>query len=263
MKSMDSNINQSILQKLHETEETYNVKIPLAIESGSRGWGFAATNADYDCRFLYVHERDWYLSVLERKEFIEYAVDEVFDIKGYDISRALKYIMKPQATIYEWISSNVVYIRNEPILAKLQELALEFFNPIPISYHYLSLAKRMFSEINDVETAKIKKYFYILRPVAKLNFIQQHGKMPYMEYDRTLAEIDLDPKIFSAIQELKAKKMVAREHDLIPKFEPLIDYFQAELARFELCLKDMKHTKTKNYELADNVFRSIIEDVWK
>ena len=260
---MDPNIKQTILQKLHKTEENYHVKIPLAIESGSRGWGFAATNADYDCRFLYVHQKDWYLSVLERKELIEYAVDEVFDIQGYDISRAIKYIMKPQATLYEWISSNVVYIRNEPILAKLQELAIEFFNPIPISYHYLSLAKKMFSEINDVETAKIKKYFYILRPIANLNYIQQHGKMPYMEYDRTLAEIDLNPEIYSAIRELKAQKMAAREHYLIPKFEPLTRYFQDELARFEICLKDMKHAKTKNYELADSIFRSIIEDVWK
>ena len=260
---MDENIKQSILQKLKQTEETYEVKIPLAIESGSRGWGFAALDADYDCRFLYVHKKDWYLSVLERKDFIEYAVDEVFDIKGYDISRTLKYIMKPQATIYEWISSNVVYIRDIPVLAKLQDLAAEFFNPIPISYHYLYLARKMYADINEAPAAKIKKYFYILRPIANLNYIWQHRKMPYMEYDRTLAEIEICPAISSAIQELKERKMSAQEHDLIPKVEPLMDYFQSEIAKFDHCLKDMKHTKNKNYASVDEVFRSIIEDVWK
>jgi len=260
---MDVNIKQAILQKLHETQEAYQVKIPLAIESGSRGWGFAATNADYDCRFLYVHKKEWYLSVLERKEFIEYAVDEVFDIKGYDITRVLKYIMKPQAAIYEWISSNEIYICNEPVHTQLQALAAAFFNPIPISHHYLSLAKKMFAEINDAESAKIKKYFYILRPIANLNFIWQHRKMPYMEYDKTLAEIDLKPEILSAIQDLTARKMAAKEHDLITKFEPLVNYFQTEIARFDDCLKDMKHTKNKNYDAVDEVFRSIIKDVWQ
>ncbi|MCL1994339.1 MAG: nucleotidyltransferase domain-containing protein [Spirochaetes bacterium] len=260
---MDENIRTAILQKLHETENAYRVKIPLAIESGSRGWGFASANADYDCRFLYVRQKDWYLSVLERKEFIEYAVDEVFDIRGYDISRALKYIMNSNATIYEWISSNVVYIRDEPTLAKLQTLAADFFNPIPISYHYLNLAKKMFLEVNDADTAKIKKYFYILRPIANLNFIWQYRKMPYMEYDKTLAEIDIKPDVLSAIQELTERKMAAKEHDLIPRFEPLAGYFQEELAKFERQLKEMSHTKNKNYDSVDEVFRSIIEDVWK
>ena len=75
---MDTGIKKKILQKLRETEDSHQVKIPLAIESGSRGWGFAALDADYDCRFIYVHKKDRYLSVFERKEFIEYDIDEVF-----------------------------------------------------------------------------------------------------------------------------------------------------------------------------------------
>ena len=237
---MDQNIKRSILEKLHKTEEIHQVKILLAVESGSRGWGFAATNADYDCRFIYVHKKDWYLSVLPRKEFIEYDVDEIFDINGYDISRALKYIMKPQATIYEWISSNESYIRDESAHKKLQELTLEFFNPIPISYHYLSLAKKMFCEIDEAEQAKIKKYFYILRPIANLNFIWEYREMPYMEYHKTLAEIPMKPEIMAAIEEITVRKMTSKEHDLIPKFEPLISYFRSEITRFEHCLKEMK-----------------------
>jgi predicted nucleotidyltransferase len=243
------------MQKLKATEEKYEVKIPLSIESGSRGWGFAATNADYDCRFLYVHKRDWYLSVCDKKDFIEYAADEVYDIKGYDISRALKYIMNSQATIYEWLSSNVIYIRDEKITNKLQNLAAEFFNPISISYHYLNLARKMFKEIDGADTAKVKKYFYILRPIANLNFIWQYRKMPYMEYDRTLAEIELNSEIKNAIEDLKNLKMSSREHDLIPKYKPLTGYFTDEIEKFDNCLKDMRHTKNKNYNIIDDAFQ--------
>ena len=46
-------IAANIMDKLHAVEKAHDVKILHAIESGSRGWGFAAANADYDCRFIY------------------------------------------------------------------------------------------------------------------------------------------------------------------------------------------------------------------
>jgi len=260
---MDTNIKATIIDKLHKTEELYQVKIPLAIESGSRGWGFAATNADYDCRFIYVHKKDWYLSVLDKPDFIEYPVDGVYDIKGYDLTRALKHIIKPQAVMHEYLTSNVIYIRDQATVAKLQALATDFFNPIPISYHYLGLAKRTFNEIMATETAKIKKYFYVLRPIANLNFVRQYNRMPHMEYQCTLAELDLSSEITSAIQELTALKMSLKEHDFIPQFQPLIAYFRAEIAKFDSCINDMTHIKNRNYAAVDEAFRSIIEDVWK
>lgn len=259
---MDINIKNQIIQKLRKTEQIHNVKIILSIESGSRGWGFAAENADYDCRFIYVHKKDWYLSVQDKQDFIEYPVDEVFDIKGYDITRALKHIMKPQAVMHEYLSSNEVYICDTEIVHRLQSLAKEFFNPIPISYHYLGLAKRTFGEITATDTAKIKKYFYVLRPIANLNFIWQYRKMPHMEYFRTLEELDLNPEILQAINELTALKMASKEHDLVPRISLLVNYFEAEIAKFNSCINEISHEKNRNYEIVDDVFRGILEDVW-
>ena len=251
------------MDKLHKTEARYEVKIPLAIESGSRGWGFAAPNADYDCRFIYVHKKDWYLTVLRKKDFIKYAADEVFDIKGCDITRVLKDIMSSKASIYEWLSSNVIYIQDEHITGRLRDLAMDFFNPISVSYHYLGLARNMLSEIENADEAKIKKYFYVLRPVANLNFIWQHRKMPHMEYDETLLETNPDSEILSAVKDLKELKITLREHDKIPQNKFLIAYFKTEIERFDSCLKEMRHTKNRNYGPVDETFRSIIEYVWK
>jgi len=169
---MNETIRKSIIDKLGHIEQSYEVKIPLAIESGSRGWGFASANADYDCRFIYVSKPKKYLSILEMDEFIEYELDETYDIKGYDLKRVLKYIMKSQATISEWLSSDVVYIKDCSITNKLAKLAADFFNPISVSHHYLSLAKKMMADITSADEAKIKKYFYILRPIANLNYIE-------------------------------------------------------------------------------------------
>ena len=87
--------------------------------------------------------------------------------------------------------------------------------------------------------------------------------MPYMEYFRTLKELDLNPEISQAVNELTALKMASKEHDLIPQIRLFIDYFETEIAKFDNCIKEMTHVKNKNYALVDDVFRSILEDVWK
>jgi len=260
---MDTTIKQSILNKLQSIENAHGVKIPLAIESGSRGWGFAAANADYDCRFIYVHKSERYLSVSDVKEFIDYELDETYDIRGYDLKRTLRYIMKSQATIFEWLSSNEVYIRNEPIVKIMRGLTADFFNPVPVCYHYISLARKMLREVTSADEAKIKKYFYILRPIANLNYIHQYGKMPFMEYDKTLEATAPPTDILAAIQELKARKIKMLEHDKIPAYGLLINYFISEIERFEDILKNMKHEKNTNTAVVDEAFRAIIRDVWK
>jgi len=260
---MDEKIKQNIIEKLHQIEAKHDMKIILAIESGSRGWGFAAADADYDCRFIYVHKAERYLSVFEMPEFIEHELNETYDIKGYDLKRAIKYIVKSQAVINEWLSSNVIYIKNESIIQRLQSLAADFFNPVPISHHYLSLARKMLAEITASDEAKIKKYFYILRPIANLNFIHQYNKMPFMEYDKTLEATAPPQDIFNAVQELKKRKASLPEHDKIPTHNQLIEYFSTEISKFEEILREAKQQKNKDYVSADDVFKGIIGDVWK
>ena len=60
---IDSGIREDILRRLEKTEEKFDVKVLMAIESGSRAWGFASPNSDYDVRFIYVNKPDWYLLI--------------------------------------------------------------------------------------------------------------------------------------------------------------------------------------------------------
>jgi len=43
-----------ILTRLSAIEAEYGVRVLYACESGSRGWGFASPDSDYDVRFIYV-----------------------------------------------------------------------------------------------------------------------------------------------------------------------------------------------------------------
>jgi predicted nucleotidyltransferase len=256
----DSNIYNTITQKLRETEETYGVKIPLAIEYGSRGWGFASPDSDYDCRFVYVHERDWYISVFDKPDIIEYAADKVFYVNGWDIRKFISHITKSNAVMFEWLSSDEVYIKAPRITEMLQNLALDFFNPISVSHHYLSLANKKYKEI--LEEAKLKKYFYVLRPLANLAYVEQYGKQPHMEYFRTLAQIDVEKTVANEISRLVEMKKTADESLTIPKNTALLNYFADELNRHEERMKTLTFDKNRDREQADIVFRKIIELVW-
>lgn len=257
------NIKTEIMEKLKETEINHGVKIPFAIESGSRGWGFASPDSDYDCRFIYVRKKDWYLSIFQKKDIIEYAADQIFDVNGWDLKKVLQHIMKSNAVMFEWLSSNEIYIKDGYVANQLELLAEKYFNPIAVSYHYLSIAKKKLEEILPYDEAKLKKYFYILRPIANLEYIYEHMKMPYMEYDRTLGEITVDPAILREIEALKKMKVSSGESFEIPKNKLLIEYFENEIEVFTQRIKEMIVTKNKDYEEVDGVFRTILDKVWE
>ena len=216
---MITQIAGAILQKLLETQANYDVKIPLVVESGSRGWGFASPDSDYDCRFIYIHERDWYLSVFDKPDIIEYAAGKVFDINGWDLKKFIAHTVKSNAVMLEWLSSNEIYLKDEPITSLLSELGEWFFNPISVSHHYLSMAVKKYKDIISANESKLKYYFYVLRPLANIRYIEDYGKMPHMEYAKTLADIDLDEAVSGEIRRLSEVKALSNESYKITRNE--------------------------------------------
>ena len=103
------NIEKEILDKLHEIEEKEHVKVLHAVESGSRAWGFASPDSDYDVRFIYMRSTEDYLRLDECRDVIEWQLDEVLDINGWDLKKTLMQFKKGNATLFEWANSPIVY----------------------------------------------------------------------------------------------------------------------------------------------------------
>ena len=102
-----------ICSKLHEIEKENNVKILLAVESGSRAWGFASPDSDYDVRFIYVRPKDDYLRLENVRDVIELPIDDVLDINGWDLQKTLRLLYKSNPTLFEWFSSPIVYLETD------------------------------------------------------------------------------------------------------------------------------------------------------
>lgn len=255
-------IQDTIITKLAHIADEKNIKMILAVESGSRAWGFASPDSDYDCRFVYAHPKEEYISLFEQKDTIDYTPDAIYDLSGWDIKKFLQHITKSNAVMLEWLQSNSIYYSNEKFVAELRKLGRAYFNPIAVSWHYLSMAKKKYDVLKENEYSKLKTYFYVLRPLACIRFIREVDDIPYMEYQRNLDEIIVPNKIRDEIAIFLEYKKESKEKQELIKNDALLNYFKNEIQEAETWLKTATFAKNRNLIPADQCFRRIIEEAW-
>jgi len=161
----DTCMKHQILAALAEVEQQHSVRVLLAVESGSRAWGFASQDSDYDVRFIYTHPRDWYIRVFEQRDVIEPQGEGLLDPSGWELRKALRLLSKCNLALNEWLNSPIVYREAEGFRCQLQVLIPAFFNPIAAVHHYLSMARTAFDARESGGTISAKKLFYACAPL--------------------------------------------------------------------------------------------------
>ena len=121
---------QTRAQQLKEIERRYDVKVLYACESGSRGWGFASPDSDYDVRFLYVHPLEWYLRVESPRDVIELPIDDELDVSGWEWRKALGLLKGANPTLIEWLDSPVIYQQDEETITAFKAMVPMWFSPL-------------------------------------------------------------------------------------------------------------------------------------
>lgn len=207
-------MKEVIINKLAELEQQHNVRILFACESGSRAWGFPSPDSDYDVRFIYAHEPLWYVTLAERSDVLDLPVNEVLDIGGWDIRKALRLMTKSNAVIFEWMQSPIMYRKDDAFLEELKQIAPGSFSPIAALHHYLSMAKGKYAECMEGEQVKLKRYMYCLRATLSALWIHNRQSIPPMELQYLLEELPDAPlrKRVAHLVELKATQAESYLH---------------------------------------------------
>ncbi|MGC4035955.1 MAG: nucleotidyltransferase domain-containing protein [Chitinophagaceae bacterium] len=161
---------KSITNILTEIEAAKKVKILYACETGSRAWGFPSPDSDYDVRFIYMHERDWYLSLYQRKDTIEH-MDGDLDITGWDLRKSLTLLKKSNAPLIERFQSPITYYADEIFKGEFKDLITQYYSPTAVFYHHYSLAQKFWEELKGKEEIKLKSYFYLIRSLLSCYWI--------------------------------------------------------------------------------------------
>ena len=172
-------VQEIIPDKLKEIEARENIRVIHCVESGSRAWGFASPDSDYDVRFIYVRPLEYYLRLDKTRDVIEWQLDETLDINGWDLQKALRLLHSSNPTLFEWNNSPIVY-KTTPEWGEISAVIDQFFQKKAGLYHYLSTAKKNYREYLKGDMVKLKKYFYVLRPILACRWILEKQTPPPM-----------------------------------------------------------------------------------
>ncbi|HEX5739900.1 MAG TPA: nucleotidyltransferase domain-containing protein [Hydrogenophaga sp.] len=231
---IDPAMREQVMAHLRAIEEQHNVTILFACESGSRGWGFASPDSDYDVRFIYVNRLPWYLTVAPGRDVIEVPISGDLDINGWDLRKALGLMRESNPTLLEWLRSPIVYREEASTMNRFRTLAEQVFSNAKGWHHYASMAKKNFREHLQADEVRYKKYLYVLRPLLAARWIRTLPGVPPMRFAE-LAQHTLhatrDAPLIAEINALLAVKMRAGEAATSPRWPGLHDFIEAELAR--------------------------------
>ena len=249
-------IQQRILQKLDEIEQQEQVTILHCVESGSRAWGFASPDSDYDVRFVYLRRTEDYLRLQDTRDVIDWQLDDVYDINGWDIRKYLQLLHKSNPTTFEWDASPIVY-RTHPAWASVREVLPECFGVKTSAFHYLSIAKRNEQGYLRGETVKRKKYFYVLRPLLACRWVLERRTAPPMLFDE-LKEAFLPAQYRPAVEELLAAKKSQPEMGAAPRIEVLHQFIAEETEALRVAAEAEPPANGMGWKRLDQVFLELL-----
>lgn len=223
-----------VRKELADVEARHGVEVLFACESGSRAWGFASPDSDFDVRFIYRHPQDWYLSLREERDVIETGMldrdGHVLDMAGWDVRKALRLFVKGNPVLLEWLSSPVVYTRSDPFVDGIGGITGAAFNPLSSYHHYVSMAQKHHAQFCSGPSVRLKKYLYTLRALFACRWICEGKGQPPMDFRTLLAGQCQDAALREAVLELMETK-ARHDEDVCLAPHPLIHPFvEAELA---------------------------------
>ena len=236
---------------LEEIETSRNVRILYAAESGSRAWGFASPDSDYDIRFVFTREKLSYLSVREELESIDLPLQGLLDAGGWDIRKAARLLGKSNGALVEWLHSPIVYRNENGFRERWQAAARTVFCPCSSHAHYRGLAKQMILGKLDREEVRAKDYLYALRAILCARWVADGKGIPPVPFPDLVMTAPED--LQSVIPDLLRHKSESAEGALMQKI-PALNLFLEELIREEIDIPE----RATDFQFLDSLFRNEI-----
>lgn len=228
---LDPAVVGGIAEKLAAVEREHDVTVLFACESGSRAWGFASPDSDYDVRFIYARRLDDYLTVYPVRDVIEEAPGPVFDVSGWDVRKALGLLQKGNAVLGEWLDSPIVYAAEPAFTDALRAEINRLHRPVRSHHHYLHMAEGNFREYLRRDIVRTKKYFYVLRPIFACRWVEASlGPVP-MRFEQLLDRVCPAGGLRGEINALLARKMAGDELAEGPRIPAISEFIESELSR--------------------------------
>lgn len=229
--------------------EKKNGTILFAAEQGSRSWGFADANSDYDVKFIYIDPLEIKLSLKDYKDAYEYKFvtkpegklgeQKPVEVSGWELRKALNLLKSSNVSLLEQLFSPIVYSSDPEFLQQVQKFALDFFNPLAAIHSYVGIASNTLSEhiIKDGSNVKkLKKYFYCIRPLLAALYVkyQLQPVLPPVDFSQLLEQVHkaklIDNQIHGVIKEIYHTKLEGGNDLHIKTDQAILDWIQMQIS---------------------------------
>ncbi|MGG0793785.1 nucleotidyltransferase domain-containing protein [Brevibacillus laterosporus] len=255
-------MRETIQNEIKKIEQLHNVKILFAVESGSRAWGFPSKDSDYDVRFVYIRHPEWYLSIDDKRDVIEVPINDLLDINGWDIRKALRLFRKSNPPLLEWLVSDIVYHDAYGFKDELLTLRQQVFSLRASLHHYLSMAKGNYRDYLQGEQVKIKKYFYVLRPILACMWIEKFNTNPPISFQELVSNLLNDSELKREIEELLKRKIAGDELNLENRIDILNKFIEEKLQHLIEFANEYKSEQSDPTQQLDQIYRKYLKLVW-
>ncbi|MBS1723283.1 MAG: nucleotidyltransferase domain-containing protein [Armatimonadetes bacterium] len=221
-----------IVEELEQIQREEDIKILFACESGSRAWGFASPDSDYDVRFVYYHSLDWYLSIDDRRDVIELNLPGDLDVAGWELRKTLRLAKRSNPPLHEWMRSPIMYQKDEALFDEFVTATKSCYSSDRCYLHYFHMAQGNYKEYLQGDEVLTKKYLYVLRPLMACLWIEKWPERPVpMEFDLLRGGVVQEASLMTAIDDLLELKARSSEITSGPRISAISDFIERELAR--------------------------------
>ncbi len=248
-------VRQRVVEALADVARREGVRVLLAVESGSRAWGFPSRDSDYDIRFIYLRPVADYLAVFPPRDVIECPIEDDIDMGGWDLRKALALLVRSNAVLLEWLSSPIVYRSETGPVVEIAQLAETHANQAALEYHYDRLARKHWPD--DSGELCVKSLCYALRPAFALKWLRDFRRPPPMDLPTLTAGLDLARDLRAAVDRLRESKACGREADLVSPDPSVRVFLQAVLAVG--AARPVTWDRAPATAAADRLFRRLLE----
>lgn len=247
-----------IIRKLNQIAASEPLHVLLAAESGSRAWGFASPDSDFDVRLVYIRPPHHYLGIDEQKDTFEFIENEWFDVGGWDIRKALRLLRRSNAVLLEWLRSPMVYAQDNDFVRELNVLLPQYVQPAALLHHYRGIAHNALREMDLHQEIRLKKWFYVLRPLLAARWAVVQGGVPPMTLNELMADWHADAAAeITALVALKSEQDEQYRHRLSPGLIGLTQQLASEVAVLSADVR-----KTVDTAPLDELFRATLQRVY-
>lgn len=235
-------MKEKILAKIRQLEADNHIRVLLAVESGSRSWGFPSPDSDYDVRLVYVHVPEWYYGVSRQRDTMEYMSDDrLFDLSGWELRKTLQLMAKTNCSLSDWLFSDETYYMDPDFVKDIREVHDLYYNPLAATYHFASMAKNLHGVVDSAEEIPIKRFLYFMRAVLCAEYILLNACHPPINFIKMTEAMDISEDIKSQLRQLIEDKSRIDERCRVG--------IRAELKEFALERFERMGQSLENYQL--------------